>query len=84
MPNSKQQQRHEQEQLLLLGQRLHSIGKGCNPPSLSLPNRSGDTNKNEIHFGAQQAGGQRGGARHSGAPMLCRYATTSAWLRRMA
>jgi hypothetical protein len=25
--------------------------------------------------GAQQAGGQRGGARHSGAPMLRRYAT---------
>ncbi len=27
--------------------------------------------------GTQQAGGQRGGARHSGAPMLRRYATTS-------
>ena len=30
--------------------------------------------------GTQQAGGQRGGARHSGAPMLRRYATTSALL----
>jgi hypothetical protein len=30
--------------------------------------------------GTQQAGGQRGGARHSGAPMLRRYAMTSALL----
>ncbi len=28
--------------------------------------------------GTQQAGGQRGGARHSGAPMLRRYAATTA------
>ena len=34
--------------------------------------------------GTQQAGGQRGGARHSGAPMLRRYATTSALLQLMA
>ena len=33
---------------------------------------------------AQQAGGQRGGARHSGAPMLRRYAMTSAFLPLMA
>jgi hypothetical protein len=32
----------------------------------------------------QQAGGQRGGARHSGAPMLRRYETTSALLQAMA
>ncbi len=50
---------------------------------------SGDTKKNKVYFGAagtraQQAGGQRGGACHGGAPMLCRYAATSALLRLMA
>ncbi len=44
------------------------------------PNSSGDANKKCFLFGQRQ----RGGARHSGAPMLRRYATTSALLRWMA
>ncbi len=48
--------------------------------------QSGDAKKNYfISAGAraQQAGRQRGGARHCGAPMLRRYATTSAALMRL-
>jgi hypothetical protein len=54
-----------------------------------LPNSSGDTEKNKNYFlagaRAQQAGWAAGaGARHCGAPMLRRYATTSALLLLMA
>ncbi len=38
-------------------------------------------NEKEAFLFAQR---QRGGARHSGAPMLRRYATTLAWLQAMA
>jgi hypothetical protein len=49
-------------------------------PQRELPNSSGDANTKCLYFGQRQ----RGGARHSGAPMLRRYVTTSALLRSMA
>jgi hypothetical protein len=44
------------------------------------PNSSGDTNKNCLYLGSCSVGG----ARHSGAPMLRRYAATSDFLLSMA
>jgi hypothetical protein len=54
-------------------QRKKSVQKGFSkikPP----PNNSGGTNKKRFYLGS----GSAGGARHLGAPMLRRYATTSA------
>jgi hypothetical protein len=49
------------------------------PPQRRLPNISGDTKKNRMFYSCWGTAG--GGARHSGALMLRRYATTSAFLQ---
>jgi hypothetical protein len=53
------------------------------PPPIAVVASSGDTKKNKIYFGVSSCAAS-GGARHCGAPMLSRYAATSALLRSMA